>query len=406
MLLKLRLKRMNNNLKGKRLLIQGAGRGNLGFIKTAKEHGVFTVVTGLGGDYPCNSYADKLCVADISNPDDVLKVAKEENVDGAIICCSDTGLKAIGRCNDIMGMAGLTEKSADESSNKLLMKQRLMEAGVRTAQFYRVCNEEELDAVVEKMGYPLIIKAVDLQGSRGINIVRDDTNLKSAFRDTMSLTKQNFCIVEEFLVGEEYGAQAFVYQGEVLFVLPHGDETLMCKTAVPIGHYMPYGISKSLLQDTCEQVKNAIKALAFDNCAVNVDLIEKDGKAYIIELTGRVGANCLPELVGNYFGINYYEMILATCLGESPLPYFDKRKEPCATLARMIRSDKAGIVKSVNIPDIEGVQIHMFIKEGSEVRVFTNCNDAIGEVIVKGSDLSECENIMQKVVGNISLELV
>lgn len=396
---------MKNNFKDKKLLIQGAGRGNLGFIKTAKEHGVYTVVTGLGGDYPCNFYADKLCYADISDADAVLKVAQEENVDGAIICCSDTGLKAIGRCNDVMGLTGLTEKSAEESSNKLLMKQRLMDAGVRTAKFYKIRSEKELNTVVEKLGYPLIIKAVDLQGSRGINIVRDETCLKSAFQDTMSLTRQDFCIVEEFLVGEEFGAQAFVYNGEVLFVLPHGDETLMCKTAVPIGHYMPYKISEALLDDTCKQVEAGIKALSFDNCAVNVDLIAKDDKAYIIELTGRVGANCLPELTSNYFGINYYDMILATCLGESPIPYFKARKEPNATLARMICSDKAGVVKSVEIPEIEGVQIHMFIREGSEVRPFTNCNDAVGEVIVKGRNMSECEDLMTKVLSMVNIQL-
>lgn len=397
---------MKNNLQGKKLLVQGAGRGNLGLVKTAKDHGAFIVATGLGGDYPCNPYIDKFCLADISQPDEVLKVAQQENIDGAIICCSDTGLKAIGRCNDVLGLTGLTEISADESSNKLLMKQRLMEAGVRTAQFYKIQTENELDKAVEKLGFPLIIKAVDLQGSRGINIVRDEANLKLAFRDTMKLTRKDFCIVEEFLIGEEYGAQSFVYQGNVLFVLPHGDETVMCKTAVPIGHYMPYKISEALLDDTCKQVKAGIKALAFNNCAVNVDLIVKDDKAYIIEMTGRVGANCLPELTSNYFGINYYEMILATCLGESPLPYFEERKEPCATLARMIRSEKSGIVQTLSLPDVEGVQIHMFIQEGSEVRAFTNSNDAIGEVIVKGETLAECECIMQNILSKICLELV
>ena len=396
---------MKKSLKGRKLLIQGAGRGNLGLVKTAKSHEVYTIVTGLGGDYPCNPFVDKFCLADISDPSAVLKVAKKENIDGAIICCSDTGLKAIGRCNDVMGLTGLTEKAAEESSNKLLMKQRLMDEGVRTAQFYKIKTYEELEVAVEKIGYPIIIKAVDLQGSRGINIVRDKIDLKTAFYNTMSLTKQNFCIVEEFIVGKEYGAQAFVYQRKVLFVLPHGDETLMCRTAVPIGHYMPYEISDSLFEDTCEQVKNAIKALSFDNCAVNVDLIEKDGKAFIIELTGRVGANCLPELTSNYFGINYYEMILSTCLGENPLPYFNERKAPCATLARMIRSDKAGIVKSVNVPDIENGQIHMFIKEGSDVHVFTNCNDAIGEVIVKGKDMEECENLINNAMSAIKIDV-
>ena len=37
--------------------------------------------------------------------------------------------------------------------------------------------------------------------------------------------------------------------------------------------------------------------MGLDNCAVNIDMILKDNKVYMIELTGRAGANCLPELV-------------------------------------------------------------------------------------------------------------
>ncbi|WP_333615747.1 ATP-grasp domain-containing protein [Bacteroides pyogenes] len=390
-------------LKGKRLLVQGAGRGNLGIVQSAKKYGVFTAITGMGGDYPCTPLADVNCYANIADPDAVLKVAQEQKVDGAVICCSDTGLKAIGRVNDVMGLIGLTEKSADESSNKFLMKERLVEAGVRTAQFYRLHNEEELKVAVEKIGYPLIIKATDLQGSRGICIVREESLLLSAFNEVMSLTHKDYCIIEEFLIGEEYGAQSFVYHGEVLFVLPHGDETMMCKTAVPVGHYMPYKMSDALYEDTCLQVKNAIKALDFDNCPVNVDLIECGGKAYIIELTGRVGANCLPELTGNYFGINYYDMILHTCLGESPLPIFEQKQAPSATLARMVRSDKAGIAKSISVPELPDTEILMFIHERSKVCVFTNCNDAIGQVIVKGKDMAECEEKMKLALSKIEI---
>lgn len=396
---------MIEKLKGKRLLLQGASRGNLGFVKTAKQHGVNIIMTGLGGDFPCNPYADKFCKADISDPDAVLKVAQEEKVDGAIICCSDTGLQAVGRCNDVLGLAGITEKAATESANKLLMKEKLLAAGVQTAKFLKVSNEGELEKVITEIGFPMIVKATDLQGSRGINIVREESNLLQAYRDTMSLTKKDYCIIEQFIEGKEFGAQAFVYKGEVLFVLPHGDETIMCKTAVPIGHYMPYEISDDLHDDTIKQVINSIKALGIDNCAVNVDLIEKDGKAFIIELTGRVGANCLPELTSNYFGINYYEMILATCLGESPLPIWEARKKPCATLARMVKSEKSGICEDVIVPDNLDAQIHMFIHKGSEVRAFTNSNDAIGEVIVKGSNMEECEYKMAEVLKEIIIRL-
>lgn len=398
---------MDERLKNKRILLQGASRGNLGFIKTAKEHGVYVVMTGLGGDFPCNPYADEFCKADILDCDAVLKVAQDHHVDGAIICCSDTGLQAVGRCNDVMGLTGLSEKSAEMAFNKLLMKERLTDAGVRTAKFYKVFNEKDLQDAVKGIGYPVIIKAVDLQGSRGINIVKEEQDLQPSFRDTMSLTRTNYCIVEEYLVGKEFGVQSFVYNNEVIFVLPHGDETFMCKTAVPIGHYMPYEMSDTQFNETCGQVKKAIAALGFNNCAVNVDLIERNGEVYIIELTGRVGANCLPELTSNFFGINYYEMILATCLGESPLQYWEQRKTPCATMARMIKSEKKGVVKSISLPKTgNDAEIHLFVHEGSEVRVFTNSNDAIGEIIVKGATLKDCELKLQSILKSIEVRFI
>ena len=397
---------MKGEIERMKILVQGAGRGNLGLIKTAIAHDVFTIVTGMGGDYPCTPLADVNCYADISDPEAVLKVAKEQKVDGAIICCSDTGLRAVGRCNDVLHLTGISEEAAIVSSNKYLMKEKLQANGVRTAVFFKVSSEEELCSAASKIGFPIIIKATDLQGSRGIAIVRDEGALLSSFHEVMSLTKQSYCIVEEFLEGKEYGAQSFVYDGEMLFVLPHGDETIMCKTAVPVGHYMPYEMDSALYDDTCKQVRTAINALGLNNCAVNVDLIEKDGKAYVIELTGRVGANCLPELVGNYFGINYYEMILRTALGYSPMPVFETRREPCATLARMIRSDRTGVVDFISVPEIENAEIHLFVHQGSEVRAFTNSNDAIGEAIVRASSLSSCEKIMQEVIKNVKIDLL
>ena len=99
-------------------------------------------------------------------------------------------------------------------------------------------------------------------------------------------------------------------------------------------------------------------------------------------------------------------MILATCLGESPLPYWEKRKSPCATMARMIKSDNSGIVKHIFLPNVgDDTEIHMFIHEGSEVRSFTNSNDAIGEVIVKGETLDECKSKLESVINSINILL-
>ena len=390
----------------KKILVNGSGRGHTNLVKTAKALGHEVIVTGMAG--PCIPLADKTN-PDVhpGHPDEVLEVAKKEKVDGVIICCNDMGIQSVGRCNDVLHLSGITEQAAKYSSDKLAMKQRLVECGVRTAKFVNVHNVEELHDAMNILQMPVIIKATDLQGSRGICIVKDLSNLESSFSEVMSLTHKDYCIVEEFIEGTEFGAQAFVYNNEVLFVLPHGDETIMCKTAVPVGHYMPYKMDEALAADVDLQAKSAIIALGLNNCAVNIDFIEKDGKAYIIELTGRGGANGLTDITGRYFGINYYEMILAAALGEDPREIFDKRQPvPNAALSQMIKFNKSGMVKSISLPYIDNVDITMFVGEGDEVREFANCNDAIGEVFVKANNLEQCNHLVNKTISNINIKLI
>lgn len=392
-------------MKGKRLLVNGAGRGNLGLMKAAKDLGVYTIVTGLAG--PCKELADKT-YPDVhpGHPDEVLKVAEQEHVDGVAITCNDMGLESVGRCNDILHLQGISEAVAKCAANKLYMKEKLVANGVRTARFMNIHNETELNEAVSQLEFPVIVKATDLQGSRGICIVREKDKLKSAYEEVMSLTHKDFCIVEEFIEGVEFGAQAFVYQGEVLFVLPHGDETVMCKTAVPIGHYMPYAMSDALAADVDLQARKAITALGLDNCAVNIDFISRGDQAYIIELTGRGGANGLTDITSKYFGIDYYKMIVVTALGGDPREVFAQRLgTPRAAVSKMLTSDKSGIAKGVTVPTLPDTDITMFVSAGDEIRAFTNSNDDTGQIIVSGDNLEECNTKIVKAVESIVIDL-
>lgn len=389
----------------KKLLINGAGRGNLGLIKAAKKLGAYTIVTGQAG--PCLALADKTYPeVHPGHPDEVLAVAQKEKVDGVAITCNDMGLESVGRCCDVLQLQGLTEEVAKCAANKLLMKEKLVNAGVRTAKFKLVYTLDELRMASAELEFPVIVKATDLQGSRGICIVREAEWLQSAYEEVMSLTHKNFCIVEEYIEGKEFGAQAFVYHGEVLFVLPHGDEIVMCKTAVPVGHYMPYSMSDALAADVEIQTRNAIQALGLNNCAVNVDFISRGDNAFIIELTGRGGANGLAEITGVYFGIDYYEMIAITALGGDPRSVFANRLcTPRASISRMLTSNVSGIAGRIEVPKLPNTDITMFIEAGTEVRAFTNSNDDIGQIVVSGVDFDECNQRIENALKGLVIEL-
>ena len=87
-------------------------------------------------------------------------------------CCLDTGISALGKTCDSLGLTGLQEKAAIMCNDKSKMKKAFMEYGVSTAQYFEISSEEELKNALDKIKLPVIIKATDLQGSNGIYIAK------------------------------------------------------------------------------------------------------------------------------------------------------------------------------------------------------------------------------------------
>ena len=287
------------NLKGKRLLILGAGRGQIGLYRAAKEMGITTIAgTMPDNNPPCIPLADEVCYMNIIDPDEVESKTRDLQFDGVATCCLDRGLKALGRLCDRRSLPGYSESTATLCADKLAMKRRLMEHGVNTAEYAEVSNVEELAEAVDAIGgYPVIIKAVDLAGSMGINKAFNEKEAIRGFKNSMDATRRSHVIVERLLQGREFGAQAFITDGKVLFVMPHGDILYHSSTDVPVGHYVPFDCPAEMADKITAETEKAIKALGLDNCAVNIDFIEEDGKVYVLELSGRIGANGLPEVV-------------------------------------------------------------------------------------------------------------
>lgn len=390
----------------KRLMILGAGRGQIDLIKAAKKYGYETVVTGIMGNYPGFDYADIKCFADISNPNEVLRAAKEYNIDGIATACLDTGISALGYVCDKLNLPGLSYTSAQMCGDKLLMKNAFMEHGVSTAKYKKITSKEQLANITDELNLPLIVKAVDLQGSRGINIVNSEEELVECYENTMLESKKDFCIIEEFIEGYEFGAQAFVVNNKVLYVLPCGDITYLGKTKIPVGHYSPLVLDDEKMDQIYESVTKAIEAIGLNNCAVNVDMILKDDKIYLIELTGRVGANCLPELSSIYFGLDVYKLIIDTAMGIDVTDYFNNnRKNPTFGYAKMMISEQTGELKKIINNNEENEDIYNithFVKLGDEIRKFTNSRDCIGQIVVKGDNLEYCEKLINEVESKIN----
>lgn len=400
---------MNNE---KTILILGAGRGQVGLYKAAKDLGIRTIAGTLPTDNrQCLDLADDVCLMNIADPDDVESKTKNLKFDGVASCCIDMSLPSLGRLCDKYSLPGYGEKAASMCNDKLSMKKCLTDNNVNTAMFTEVSDVDILESAVEHIGgYPVIIKASDLAGSMGINKAFNKDEAVKGFSESMSMTKKNFVIVEKLLQGREFGAQAFVSNGEVLFVMPHGDILFHGATDVPIGHYVPMDADENLIDKIKIEAIKAIKALSLNNCAVNIDFIEQDGTVYVIELSGRIGANGLPEVVSAHYGIDYYKMVVLAALGESVEEVWDHKYTEKPSMSRMIISDeKEGVLEDIYYDDNNVYehlyQLNIFVKKGSIIHKFSNSNHCLGQVVTTGNSLDECNKTTEKILSNIIIAI-
>ena len=388
-------------------MILGASYSQLPLYEAAERLGIKTIAASTPGDWPGFQAADESTYTDISDPGAVMEAARKFQADGITTCCPDTGVRAMGYACEKLGLKGLSEKSADISSNKFKMKEAFMAGGVRCARHICIRNREELAEALEKLDFPVVIKAVDLMGSRGI--FRCDTSEQafSFYEKTMEATGKDYCLVEEFIEGEPFGCEAMMSEGRLLYCLPNNIDAFQSYVPTPVGHSVPWKKQDSLGEEAKRQVKLAIRAVGLDNCAVNCDLIEKDGKVYVIEITGRAGATCLPETVGLYYGINYYEAIVRLALDMEPEKLFTKPYPGSASLSKILTSDRSGTVKAIrneNAPAEDIIDLSFNIQPGDYVNQYRNGRDRIGQIILAGKELHDCEERLDEILSKINIE--
>ncbi|MBP3872570.1 MAG: ATP-grasp domain-containing protein [Lachnospiraceae bacterium] len=391
----------------KSLMIMGAGIYQVPLIKKAREMGIHTIAVSIPGNYPGFAYADEVLHINTVDSEAVLQAARERRIDGICTAGTDVAVMTIGRVNDELKLSGISYESARLACDKVLMKQCYEDNGVRTAKYRKVYFNEDVIARTEGLQYPLIVKIVDSSGSRGITRVDREQDLQGAIRNAQSYTRKDYYIVEEFIVGREFGAQAFVMDGKVQFILPHGDYIFHGSTGVPAGHFAPYELSEDQLRDCCETCEKALKAMKLDNCACNCDFIMRDGKTYVLEIGGRSGATCLAELVSIYYGFDYYEKIIQVALGQKP-EFPTALHVPNAS--KLLMSDRDGeIIAMANRNPKSDRNIYEVVFDytvGDQVKKFHVGPNRIGHVITRGKTLAEATDALDRALKNISVEVV
>ena len=351
-------------------VIIGASSEALHTIKKAKEHGLFVVALDGNPDAEGLKAADKALVVDISDETATIDAVREETADFVLTVPIGRYLTTIGAVNDALGLPGISKNMAVLCTDKLAFHEKLAEKNLRQCQCYGVGETGEIFGVNEtnemQLSYPAILKPRYGSGSRGIHMVSDKEQLKTALKEVAG----EAYVLEECVAGEEYGVDGAVIGGEFYLVLLRKKKNTPPPARQAVG-YFSVKQEDAFWQQVYEHLKQVTRCLGLKECLFHADLIRGEKGPFVIELSARPSGHNLHNLFTPLCtGIDMAEEYIKYRLGE---PYSFSPKETKSMLIHYF--DMEGRVKQVP----RETQVSPMLK-------IWNCNIKEGDILKPVSD--------------------
>jgi biotin carboxylase len=238
--------------------------------------------------------------------------------------------------------------------------------------------------------------------------VKTRDGLKEAYDEAVKYSRKDYVLIEEKLPGREIGVDGMVQNGEIILIAPHQKYTYTRSGAtIPAGHSFPYRCSEVTMEEIERQARLAVRALGLDNCAFNSDVFVDGEDVYIIEMGGRAGATCIPELTSIHYGFDFYEKMIQNALGDKVDLDLSAERTPC--MAKLLMSPVDGTISSIDEARLDelragGNVIALDYGVGHAVEKMYNGTTRIGHIIARTDDEASVDAIMDEIYGAICVD--
>lgn len=391
----------------RRILVLGGGVYQAPLVRRARKMGLETIVVSPSGPYPGIALAHQHWDMDTTDAERVVASARTAKIAGVVTTGTDVCLPVLGRLVDELKLCGPSETATRLSTDKTLMKKAFSDSGIPTARFKIATSFADALRAANEIGYPVMIKASDSSGSRGVTRVASTAGCKRAWESAYAVSRNKNILVEEYLEGEEFGAQAFVTGGRITGIFAHTDTVTPAPFQTPVGHAMPMFLSPQMKNELDEIVFRAISALGIRNAVCNLDLVHTKNQVKVIEVGPRMGATCLPELVAVSAGFDVYEYLIRLALGEAP---DIAAVSTVAAAALLLRSSVSGIVREVHMPERVAahpalIEARLDVVAGDRVRKFQVGPDRVGHLVVRAENARSAQKLCEEMAKQIILRV-
>ncbi len=397
----------------KKILVIGAGIGQINLCRIIKSRGYSLIVVTIPGDYPCIALADKVYYIDIYNRDEIVKVAKEEHIDAVISDQNDLMMPTVAYVAETLGLPGNSFEQVQCYCNKNIFRDNCDRLGIPSPKHCRV-STNEVPACFNDVPFPWIVKPEDSQSSIGVAKVNNGDEYKTAIDFAIQKSKNGIAIVEEFFVGQEVVAEGFISDG-VYYNLGIADRKYFDieNMFIPSQTIFPSTISDELKGRIvgCEQLyTDCIKpqfGIVHSEYLINTNTNE----IRVVESAIRGGGVYISShLVPLSTGININEVLLDCTLGEKPdMPNIMAQKADkavayiCFTLPEGTVKSICGLEQIKELPYVHKCDVYVSL--GEKVKPMTYKGQRLGPIIVSGKNRSEVEQNINEIKSILKIQV-
>jgi biotin carboxylase len=394
-----------NILKQKKLLLLGGLRYLLPVIEAAHKLGCFVITCDYLPDNIAHKFSDKYINASIIEKEEILKIAKENKIDGIMSFAVDPGVLTASYVAEKLGLPGCPYESVQILQNKVRFRQFLTDNGfnVPKARGYSSTNEALLDFT--SFNFPVIVKPVDAAGSKGVTKVESIEQLKPALDEAMRFSlKAKEIIVEDYIESKGFASDtdSFSINSDLQFV-SFNNQFFDAKAKNP---YTPAAYSWPALMDQRHQkelaseLKRLVRLLKLGTSIYNIEVrVGKDDKPYIMEVSPRGGGNRLSEMLRHASGTDLISLAVRSAIGE-PIEELQMPVYNGYWAEIILHAEKDGVFDSLFIdPYLKKnniIEIDLWVTEGEKVNSFNSATDAIGTLVLRFDSEEEIKQAMIK----------
>jgi len=401
-------------MKKSRLMVLGAGMCQVPIIRRARGMGFEVIAVSIAGNYPGLSIADRSYEIDVRDKERILEVAQEEGICGILTDQTDIPVPTVAYVAERLGLPGVSYDCACRFTNKYLMREYAEKAGVPVPKFAKASSPEEARDSAAGMKMPVIVKPVDSQGSRGVTVAADLSELDGVVDAALSFSPSSTVIVEEFFEGREVVIQGFV-SGCRLTNLVMGDRVYF---DIPNLFIPKQTLFPSLLPEDLKARVFAVNTRLIESLAPRFGIThseylvnERTGDIRLVETAIRGGGVFISsDLIPLACGIDVNDLIIRLATGREGAP-LDASGMVRRASGYVCFTLPEGVIRKIEgaeaLRSLKGVhRAHIDdLYAGKRTGKLSDKTMRMGPILISGQDRDELDATMSKIRDTFSIEV-